>query len=82
MKLVVKVDEEGKVKLPKEVIEKAGLTEGSALDVIIDGNKIILTPAQSHAEKYFGIFRVEAWPDDLDEYVVEALRNWWKEEHT
>jgi len=82
LKLVVKVDEEGKVKLPREVIEKAGLTEGSSLDVIIDGNKIILMPAQSHAEKYFGIFKVEARPDDLDEYVVEALRNWWKEEHT
>jgi len=34
--LVVKVDEEGKVKFPKEVIKKAGLTEDSFLDVIVD----------------------------------------------
>ena len=33
-----------------------------------------MKPKQSVAEKYFGAFKVTKVPEDLDEFVVEAMK--------
>jgi hypothetical protein len=48
--------------------------------VIKSKSKKKAEPVESVADKYFGIFKVEKWPDDLDEFMVEAVAKWWKNE--
>jgi hypothetical protein len=35
---------------------------------------LIIEPAESIAEKYCGIFKVEKWPENLDEFSAEATK--------
>jgi len=30
------------------------------------------------AEKYGGIVQIAKWPEDLDEFIVNAATKWWK----
>jgi AbrB family looped-hinge helix DNA binding protein len=78
----VKLDEKGRVIIPKKIRKAAQLKEGTCVFVKAEGNKIIIEPVESVADKYFGIFKVSKWPDDLDEFTAEAIQKWWKSHGT
>jgi len=37
-----------------------------------------MEPVESVAEKYGGIVQVAKWPEDLDEFIVNAIAKWWE----
>jgi AbrB family looped-hinge helix DNA binding protein len=74
-----KVDKRGRVVIPKDLREKAKLKEGTILKITATEKGIVLEPLESIADKYFGAFKVTHWPEDLDEFVVKAMRGWWEQ---
>ena len=36
----------------------------------------IIKPSESVAGKYYGAFKVEKWPEDIDGFIVEAKQKW------
>jgi len=82
MSTIVKVDEKGRVVIPKRVREKVKLKEGSYVNVRAEGKIIIMEPLESIADKYFGAFKVSRWPEDLDEFIVEVTKKWWTSQAT
>lgn len=77
MTAVVKVDEKGRVVIPKSIREKTELKEGSYVYVTAKGKSIIINPLEPAADKYFGAFKIVRWPEDLDEFVIEVIKRWW-----
>ncbi|MEM3833379.1 MAG: AbrB/MazE/SpoVT family DNA-binding domain-containing protein [Thermoprotei archaeon] len=63
----VKVDEKGRIIIPKSMREKAGVKEGSYVKIRADEKGIVIEPLEPIAEKYFGAFKITKWPEDLDE---------------
>jgi len=82
MSTMVKVDEKGRVVIPKSIREKVKLKKGSYVNVKAEGKIIIMEPLESVADKYFGAFKVSRWPDDVDEFVAEVMKRWWKAQDT
>ena len=82
MSAIVKVDEKGRVVIPKSVREKVKLKEGSYVNVRAEGKIIIMEPLESIADKYFGAFKVSRWPEDLDEFIAEVTKRWWTSQAT
>ena len=37
----------------------------------LKGKKSSLTQAETVADKYFGVFKITKWPEDLDEFIVD-----------
>jgi len=74
---VVKVDEKGRVLIPKDIRVKANIQRGKYVRLKVDNNKVILEALGSVTDKFRGIFHVEKWPEDLDLLVEEAIRKWW-----
>jgi len=74
---VAKVDEKGRVVIPKALREKTKVKGGSYVRMKTEGKGIIIEPLELVAEKYFGAFKIAKWPEDLDEFLVEATRRWW-----
>lgn len=72
-----RVDEKGRILIPKSVREKAGVREGSYVKINVDEKGVVIEPLGTIADNYFGAFRVIEWPDDLDEFVTEVMRKWW-----
>lgn len=77
MSAVVRIDEKGRIVIPKNVRVKANLREGDLVKIILMKDGIILKPLGSIADKYFGAYRVEKWPKDLDKFLIEAVIKWW-----
>ena len=77
MSTIVKVDEKGRVVIPKRIREKVKLKEGNDVNVKAEGKTIVMEPLESIADKYFGAFKVSRWPEDLDEFIVEVTNRWW-----
>jgi AbrB family looped-hinge helix DNA binding protein len=77
MATVVKVDEKGRVVIPKSLREIAELEEGRYVKVTSKEKGIIIEPLEPAADKYLGAFKIARWPKDLDEFVVEAMKKWW-----
>ncbi|MEM2791262.1 MAG: AbrB/MazE/SpoVT family DNA-binding domain-containing protein [Thermofilaceae archaeon] len=77
-----KVDGKGRVVIPKRIREKAGIREGSRVRVRAEGGRIVIEPLESIADKYFGVFEIAAWPEDMDELITEAVRRWWSRRAT
>lgn len=73
----VKVDKKGRVSIPKSLREKAKVKEGSYVRMKVDEKSIIIEPVEPAADKYFGVFKITRWPDDLDEFAVKVMREWW-----
>lgn len=40
---------------------------------------VIIKRAEPIADKYYGAFKVEKWPEDTDEYARELIQNRWKQ---
>jgi len=76
---VAKVDEKGRVAIPKGLREKAKVKRGGYVRIRTDGKSIIIEALEPIADKYFGAFKITEWPEDLDEFVVEATRRWWSQ---
>lgn len=72
-----KIDEKGRVMIPKNIRRAAKLKAGTYVSIKAKDATIIIEPAESIAEKYCGIFQVTDWPEDLDEFVMEANKKWW-----
>ena len=73
----VKVDEKGRVIIPKRIRETAKLKEGSYVSIKTKGKIIIIEPTEPVADKYFGAFKITKWPEDMDEFIVEVIQKWW-----
>lgn len=80
--MIVKVDKKGRILLPKDVREKTAIKNGSYVKIEVKGNKVIMEPIGSITDKYFGAYKVKRWPEDLDEFLEEAIRRWWGSQST
>jgi|YelNatPaOPRAMG01_1025707.scaffolds.fasta_scaffold88721_4 AbrB family looped-hinge helix DNA binding protein len=74
---VVRIDKKGRLLIPKKLREKAGIEEGGLVRLRAEERGIIIEPVESVADKYFGAFKVERWPDDLDEFLIRVMKEWW-----
>jgi len=74
---IVKVDEKGRVIIPKSLREKAKIKEGGYVKMRADGKTIIIESVESIADKYYGAFKIEKWPEDLDELIIKVVGKWW-----
>ena len=72
-----KIDEKGRVLIPKNIRKAAKIKAGTYVNIKVTGATIIIEPAESIAEKYGGLFQITKWPEDLDEFTVEATKKWW-----
>jgi len=79
---IVKVDAKGRVLIPKKLRTKAEITEGGYVKVEADENRVVIEPLEPIADKYYGAFKVDSWPDDLDAYITEALSKEWTRKRT
>ena len=77
MEFIVRVDSKGRVLIPKGLREVVGVKEGGLVRVYVEGNRVVVEPLGSVADRFFGCFKVDRWPDDLDKFVVEAVKEWW-----
>ena len=77
-----KLDEKGRVRIPKHIRETAKLKEGSYVNIKTKGKTIIMEPAEPAADKYRGAFKVNKWPEDLDEFVEAVMQKWWSQSGT
>ena len=74
---VLKVDKKGRLVIPKKLREALGIVDEGYVEVSVKGDRMILKPIKSIADEYFGMFEVESWPEDLDEFVKrEVVRRW------
>ena len=80
--MIVKLDEKGGLVIPEEMRDKVRLKDGEQVILEVDGERIIIMPHKPVSEKLYGAFKVERWPEYLDEYSSEALKDWWKVRHT
>ena len=72
-----KIDQKGRVMIPKEIRKIAKLKAGTYVNIKAENATIIIEPKESTAEKYSGILQITKWPEDIDEFIVEATRKWW-----
>jgi AbrB family looped-hinge helix DNA binding protein len=79
---MMKVDAKGRVIIPKGLREKVKVKEGGYVKMRAEGGAIIIEPVDSIADRYYGAFKVERWPDDLAGFIVEVLRRWWASKAT
>jgi AbrB family looped-hinge helix DNA binding protein len=73
----VKVDEKGRIIIPKNIRETTKLKEGSYVNIKAKGKIIIIEPTEPVADKYYGAFKITKWPEDMDEFIVEVIQKWW-----
>lgn len=78
----VRVDRKGRILLPKSVRERVGVREGGYVRVTVLERKIVVEPVESVADRYFGAFKVDRWPPDLDEFLARVISEWWSRELT
>lgn len=72
-----KIDEKGRVMIPKSIRKLANLKTGACVNIKARDSTVIIESAESIAEKNCGIFHVTEWPEDLDEFMMDATRRWW-----
>ncbi|MEM2260637.1 MAG: AbrB/MazE/SpoVT family DNA-binding domain-containing protein [Candidatus Methanomethylicaceae archaeon] len=79
---IVKVDEKGRIIIPKTIRDKVGVKEGGYVKIKIDEKGITIEPLEPIADKYYGAFKITEWPEDLDEFLTEVMRKWWTQKST
>lgn len=82
MATIVKVDEKGRLVIPKSLREKTEIKEGQYIRMTVKENSIIIEALEPSADKYFGAFKIAKWPEDLDGFVVEVMKKWWETQVT
>ncbi len=78
----VKVDEKGRIIIPKSIRKITNLKEGSCLSIKAEGKTIIIEPIEPVADKYYGAFKIAKWPENIDEFIVEVIKKWWTNQPT
>jgi len=78
----VKLDEKGRIRIPRKIREAAQLAEGSCVNIKAEGKTIIIEASEPIADKYYGIVHVEKWPEDIDEYGKTEMQKRWKQRVT
>lgn len=78
----VRVDRKGRILIPKSLRERIGVKEGGYVRVVALEKKIVVEPVETLADRYFGAFKIERWPSDLDEFLVRVAGEWWSREPT
>ena len=73
---IAKIDEKGRIVIPKSLRTRTEMKEGSYVKVTAKEKSIIIEPLEPVANRYFGAFRIARWPKDLDEFVVEVIKKW------
>ena len=79
---IVKVDEKGRIIIPKTIRDKVGVKEGGYVKIKIDEKGITIEPLEPIADKYYGAFKITEWPEDIDEFLTEVMRKWWTQKST
>ncbi len=69
----VKVDEKGRVIIPKSIRKTTKLKEGSYVNIKAEGKTIIMEAAEPAADKYYGTFKIAKWPEDIDEFIEKVM---------
>ena len=77
-----KVDEKGRIIIPRKIRKTAKLKKGSYITIKTKGNTIIIEPLEPVADKYYGAFKIDKWPENIDEFTVEVIKQWWKTQPT
>jgi AbrB family looped-hinge helix DNA binding protein len=77
-----KLDEKGRVRIPKQIRQAAQLKEGICVNIKAKGKTIIIEATQPVADKYYGAFKVDKWPENIDQYATEAIQKRWKQHGT
>jgi AbrB family looped-hinge helix DNA binding protein len=72
-----KIDEKGRVMIPKSIRETAQLKQGCYVSLKAKGKTIILEATEPVADKYYGAFKITKWPQDMDEFIEEIMQKWW-----
>jgi len=79
MARLVKVGKRGRIVIPKEIRDALNIREGSFVRIYVEGSRIVIEPAEDVVEKFKGSVSVERWPEDLDDFLLEASRDWLKD---
>ena len=74
--ITVKMDEKGRIIIPRRIRKAAQLKEGSYINIRSKGKTVIIEPIEPVADKYFGAFKVTKSTEDLDEFAVEVKKEW------
>jgi AbrB family looped-hinge helix DNA binding protein len=77
-----KMDDKGRIRIPRQIRQAAQLKEGSCVTIKAKKKTIIIEPAEPAADRYYGAFKVEKWPEDLHKYSSEEMRKRWKQRGT
>ncbi len=56
MEATVRVDEKGRVLIPKDIRRALGVSEGSTLKLRVENGRIVLEPIGSIADRFYGVF--------------------------
>jgi len=75
---IVKVDEKGRIVIPRSARKKIELKRDGYVKVVVEDKRIILEPLEPISEKFFGTLKIDRWPEDLDEFVAEVVKKWWE----
>ena len=70
------IDKKGRILIPKNLRKEANLEVGKVVRLKIENGKIIIEGLEDVAKRYYGVFKVDKWPKDLDEFLVEAVKKW------
>lgn len=76
MKFIARVDPKGRVTLPKEVREELGIKPGDLVVLSLEEGRVEIKPLGSAADKYYGVYNVKEWPEDLDEFLEGVVKEW------
>ncbi len=71
MEDVVRVNEKGRLLIPKEIRKPISLAPGSPAHV--KAGRMVVESLDSVAERFYGVFRAERVPENLDEYLEKAV---------
>ena len=80
--VTVKVDDKGRIIIPKNIREMVNLKEGSYVTIKAQEKTIIMEPLEPVADKYHGAFKITKWPENMDEFIVEVIKKWWATQAT
>lgn len=74
---VVKIDDKGRITIPREIRRKVGLRGGDYVRIRVDDGNIVIEPYKPVSRRLYGRYKVDRWPEDLDKFLAEAVRRWW-----
>ena len=74
---IYRIDEKGRVLVPKEIRDLAEMPPGSYFKFEADKKQITMKAVAPASQKYYGAFKVDQWPDDLDEFAKEEMLRQW-----